>query len=236
MLSSVTDLKRQSEQTVVNHLNAQPVFDIYANVQDRDLGSVKNDIQLIMADEQKKLPLPDTIVVRGQALQMHDAFLNIGIGLIISIVAVYLLMVLNYQSWGDPFVVLCAAAAGLLRHAGEPVHHADDPCRFRRCSAPSWRSASPPRTRSCSSPSPASIARRRDAMPSRRRSPPARPALRPVLMTALAMFVGPAADGDRHRRKGPSRTPRWPARVLGGVAVGTCSTLLFVPSPLHAVA
>ena len=59
MLNSVTTLNRQSEQTVVNHLNAQPVYDIFANVQDRDLGSVNRDIQTILANEQKGLPAPD---------------------------------------------------------------------------------------------------------------------------------------------------------------------------------
>ena len=79
-----------------------------ANVQDRDLGSVNADMKTIVDAAQKSLPVPDTIVIRGQVESMQNAFFNIGIGLMIAIVAVYLLMVLNYQNWGDPFVVLCA--------------------------------------------------------------------------------------------------------------------------------
>ncbi len=227
LLSSVTDLKRQSEQTVVNHLNAQPVFDIYANVQDRDLGSVKNDIQAIMADEQKKLPLPDTIVVRGQVEQMQNAFLNIGIGLIISIVAVYLLMVLNYQSWGDPFVVLCAlplAFCGMLASLFITQTTLSIPSLFGAIMAVGVASANSILL--------VTFAREHreatgcDAFEAAITAGETR--LRPVLMTALAMFVGllPMAIGIG---EGSEQNAALARAVLGGVAVGTCSTLLFVP-------
>ncbi len=227
MLSSVTDLKRQSEQTVVNHLNAQPVFDIFANVQDRDLGSVANDIQTIMADEQKKLPVPDTIVVRGQIQQMHDAFTNIGIGLIISIVAVYLLMVLNYQSWGDPFVVLCAlplAFCGMVGSLFITQTALSIPSLFGAIMAVGVASSNSillvtfarehREATGCSAVEAAIAA--------------GETRLRPVLMTAIAMFVGllPMAIGIG---EGSEQNAALARAVLGGVAVGTCSTLLFVP-------
>jgi multidrug efflux pump subunit AcrB len=121
LFNNVAKLRRQSEQTVVNHVNTQPKYDIFASVQDRDLGSVSRDIETIMQDEQKTLPAPDRVSVLGQIADMHSAFQNIGIGLAIAIIAVYLLMSINYQSWGDPFRGAGGAAAGVLRHRDEPV-------------------------------------------------------------------------------------------------------------------
>ena len=227
MLSSVTDLHRQSEQTVVNHLNAQPVYDIFANVQDRDLGSVKADLQKIMADEQKTLVAPDTISVRGQIQQMQDAFFNIGIGLMISIIAVYLLMVINYQSWGDPFVVLCAlplAFCGIVMSLFITQTTFSIPSLFGAIMSVGIASANSillvtfarehREATGCSA-----IEAAIEAGATR---------LRPVLMTAGAMFVGliPMAIGIG---EGSEQNAALARAVLGGVAVGTCSTLLFVP-------
>src|ERR1700733_13591245 len=108
LLSNVATLKRGSEQTVSNHVNTQPTYDVYAAVQDRDLGGVESDINQIVADQQKQLEPPDRISVRGQIQSKDQAFLHIGIGLVVAMVAVYLLMVINFQTWGDPFVVLAA--------------------------------------------------------------------------------------------------------------------------------
>ena len=80
----------------------------FASVQDRDLGSVAREIDAIVEDEQKNLEAPDKIVVRGQIENMRSAFLRLEIGLGIALIAVYLLMAVNYQSWGDPFVVIAA--------------------------------------------------------------------------------------------------------------------------------
>ena len=135
LFNNVAKLRRQSEQTVVNHLNTQPKYDVFASVQDRDLGSVAADIDKIMQDEQKNLPVPDRISVIGQIADMHSAFTNIGIGLAIAMIAVYLLMAVNFQSWGDPFVVLAGAAAGVLRHRDEPVHNPDHIFDPLACSA-----------------------------------------------------------------------------------------------------
>ncbi|MFC6047007.1 efflux RND transporter permease subunit, partial [Methylobacterium hispanicum] len=108
LLSSVADFRRQGIQTVINHVNTAPTFNVYASVQDSDLGSVAAEIRRIVDDEQKNLPAPDKITVRGQIENMDQAFFRLGIGLSIALVAVYLLMAVNYQSWGDPFVVLLA--------------------------------------------------------------------------------------------------------------------------------
>ena len=108
LLSNVATLKRGSEQTVSSHVNTQPTYDIYAGVQDRDLGGVEADINRIVADQQKQLEAPDHITVRGQIQERDQAFFHIGIGLAVAMVAVYLLMAINYQTWGDPFVVIAA--------------------------------------------------------------------------------------------------------------------------------
>ena len=227
MLSSITEIKRQSEQTVVSHLNAQPVYDILANVQDRDLGSVNADISKIIAQEQKKLPVPDTIVMRGQVEQMQNAFTNIGIGLMISVVAVYLLMVLNYQSWGDPFVVLCAlplAFCGMVMSLFITQTALSIPSLFGAIMAVGVASSNSillvtfarehREATGCSAVEAAIAA--------------GETRLRPVLMTAGAMFVGliPMAIGIG---EGSEQNAALARAVLGGVAVGTCSTLLFVP-------
>ena len=227
MLSSVTELHRQAEQTVVNHLNAQPVYDIFANVQDRDLGSVAKDIETVTAELGKQLPVPDKIVIRGQVEQMHDAFTNIGIGLVISVVAVYLLMVLNYQSWGDPFVVLCAlplAFSGMVMSLFITQTTMSIPSLFGAIMAVGVASANSillvtfarehREATNCTAAEAAIAA--------------GETRLRPVLMTALAMFVGllPMAIGVG---EGSEQNAALARAVLGGVAVGTCATLLFVP-------
>ena len=227
ILSSVTQLHRQSEQTVVNHLNAQPVFDVFGNVQSADLGSVSRSIQRIIADEQKKLPAPDKIVVRGQIEQMHSAFFNIGIGLMISVVAVSLMIVLNYQNWGDPFVVLCAlplAFCGIVMSLFVTQTAFSIPSLFGAIMSVGVASANSillvtfarehREATGCSA-----IEAALEAGTMR---------LRPVLMTAGAMFVGliPMAIGIG---EGSEQNAALARAVLGGVAVGTCSTLLFVP-------
>ncbi|HLN24758.1 MAG TPA: efflux RND transporter permease subunit, partial [Patescibacteria group bacterium] len=108
LLSNVATISRNSEPTVANHTNVQPVYDVYANIQDRDLGGVAKDIAPIVKAESAKLKPGNSIVVRGQISSMNQAFAEIGVGLVFAAVFVYLLMVLNFQTWVDPFVVICA--------------------------------------------------------------------------------------------------------------------------------
>ena len=111
LLSNVATLKRDSVPTNANQTNIQPVYEIYASVQGRDLGSVSNQISKIVADLQKQLSPGNSIQVIGQIQSMNDAFWNLGIGLLFAAVFVYLLMVVNYQNFGDPFVVILALPA-----------------------------------------------------------------------------------------------------------------------------
>jgi multidrug efflux pump subunit AcrB len=111
LLSNVATLKRESVPTNLNQSNIQPVFDIYASVQGRDLGSIASDIGKIVAELQKELKPGNTIRVLGQIQSMRDSFRDLTFGLLFAAVFVYLLMVINYQNFGDPFVVILALPA-----------------------------------------------------------------------------------------------------------------------------
>jgi len=227
LFNNVANLRRQSEQTVVNHVNTQPKYDIFASVQDRDLGSVSRDIETIMQDEQMNLPVPDRISVLGQIADMHSAFQNIGIGLAIAMIAVYLLMSINYQSWGDPFVVLAAlplAFCGIVMSLFVTQTTFSIPSLFGAIMSVGVASANSILL--------VTFAREhRDqtgcsAVEAAIKAGETR--LRPVLMTAAAMFVGliPMALGIG---EGSEQNAALARAVLGGILVGTCSTLLFVP-------
>src|SRR6202042_3798449 len=113
LLSNVATFKRGSVPTNANQTNIQPVYDVFASLQGRDLGSVSADIDKVVADLQKQLKPGNTIQVVGQIQSMNDSFRNLGIGLLFAAVLVYLLMVVNYQTFGDPFVVILALPATL---------------------------------------------------------------------------------------------------------------------------
>ena len=113
LLSNVATFTRGSIPTNANQANIQPVYEVYASTQGRDLGSVSSQISEIVADMQKQLKPGNTIQVIGQIESMNGAFLDLGIGLLFAAVFVYLLMVVNYQNFGDPFVVILALPATL---------------------------------------------------------------------------------------------------------------------------
>jgi multidrug efflux pump subunit AcrB len=113
LLSNVATFARGSIPTNANQANIQPVYDVYTSTQGRDLGSVSSQISKIVADMQKQLKPGNTIQVIGQIESMNAAFLDLGIGLVFAAVFVYLLMVVNYQNFGDPFVVILALPATL---------------------------------------------------------------------------------------------------------------------------
>jgi multidrug efflux pump subunit AcrB len=113
LLSNVATFRRGSIPTNANQANIQPVYEVYASVQDRDLGSIASRISGIVSDLQKQLKPGNTIQVIGQIQSMNGAFINLGIGLLFAAVFVYLLMVVNYQTFGDPFVVILALPATL---------------------------------------------------------------------------------------------------------------------------
>ena len=113
LLSNVATMERRSQMAVVSHYNVQPVFDIYSNVQGRDLGGVASDIDRIVAAARPTLVKGSTIVMRGQVQSMRSSFLGLGVGLAFAILLVYLLMVINFQSWTDPLIIIMALPPAL---------------------------------------------------------------------------------------------------------------------------
>jgi multidrug efflux pump subunit AcrB len=225
LLSNVATLKRDSVPTNLNQTNIQPVYDIYANVQDRDLGSIASDIDKIVAGLQKQLKPGNTIQVVGQIQSMHDSFRDLGIGLLFAAVLVYFLMVVNYQNFGDPFVVILALPAtlcgivtmlfitgttlsvpslmGAIMAVGVASANSILLVTFAREQQLAGRTAFR-----------AAI----DAGATR---------VRPVLMTAAAMIVGmiPMAIGDA----GEEQNAALARAVIGGLLFATPTTLLIVP-------
>jgi len=113
LLSNVAQFSRESVPTNLNQTNIQPAYDVYASVQGRDLGSVSQEISKIAAELQKELKPGNSIEIRGQIQNMHDSFRDLAFGLLFAAVLVYLLMLVNYQNFGDPFVVILALPATL---------------------------------------------------------------------------------------------------------------------------
>ncbi|HEV3021774.1 MAG TPA: efflux RND transporter permease subunit, partial [Pirellulales bacterium] len=108
LLSNVARLERSVTAEGANHVNVQPAYDVYANVQSRDLGSVAVEIDELLAEYRAKLAPGNTIAMRGQVESMESAFVRLGVGLVFAAVLVYLLMVVNFQSWLDPFIIITA--------------------------------------------------------------------------------------------------------------------------------
>jgi multidrug efflux pump subunit AcrB len=110
-------VQRDYTPVIVNHYNVLPVFDVYANVDRRDLGGVGADVRKIMRDEGSHLPRGTSFALRGQVATMESSFFRLALGMIFAVVLVYLLMTVNFQSWLDPFIILTAlpgAMAGIL--------------------------------------------------------------------------------------------------------------------------
>ncbi len=117
LLGNLASFKRDATPIIVDHYNIQPVFDIYADVDQRDLGGVSSEIRKIMDNAQKTLPVGTTLELRGEVKTMHDSFLRLGIGIIFALMLVYMLMAVNFQSWLDPVIILMAipgAFSGIL--------------------------------------------------------------------------------------------------------------------------
>src|SRR5258707_10780943 len=108
MLGNLATITPSYEPMVINHHNVQRVYDVMLNTQATDLGSLEKKVQRVVDAEQKKLPPGNVIELRGQVESMNEAFTRLGIGLAFAAVLVYLLMVVNYQSWLDPFIIICA--------------------------------------------------------------------------------------------------------------------------------
>src|SRR5258707_6060372 len=113
ILDNVTDVTRITSQPIYTHYNVIPVVDVYGGVGGRDLGGALRDIRPIIAQAQKTAPQGVSIVLRGQASTMSSSFLGLGIGMLVAIALIYLLLVVNFQSWLDPFIIFTALIRAL---------------------------------------------------------------------------------------------------------------------------
>src|SRR5256885_449489 len=113
ILSNLASVSRVTSQPIYSHYNIIPVVDVYGGVVNRDLGGVLSDIKPIIAQAEKNLPRGVSIIVRGQALTMSTSFFGLAIGLVMSIALIYLLLVVNFLSWLDPFIILTALTGAL---------------------------------------------------------------------------------------------------------------------------
>jgi multidrug efflux pump subunit AcrB len=227
VLANLATVSPTTTPALVSHYNIQPVVDVYASVQGRDLGGVARDTRRIVSEFEKQLPRGSEIVMRGQVDTMSTSFAGLGFGLVMSIVLVYLLIVVNFQSWLDPFIIIIAlpgALAGivwilLLTHT--------------TLSVPSLTGAV-----MCMGVATAnsilviSFARERmnqglSAWDAALEAGYTR--MRPVVMTALAMIIGMIPMALGLGEGGEQNAPLGRA-VIGGLIFATVATLFFVPA------
>lgn len=227
ILGNLVRIKPAALAAVVNHYNVQPVIDVYASTQGRDLAGVASDTLKIIKEFEGKLPRGSRIVLRGQVETMRSSFLGLGIGLLMAIVLVYLLIVVNFQSWLDPFIII-TALPGALAGIGWMLL-----LTRTRLSVPALTGAV-----MCMGVATAnsilmiSFARERLAagMPALKAAVSAGyTRIRPVLMTALAMILGMIPMALGLGEGGEQNAPLGRA-VIGGLIFATIATLFFVPA------
>ena len=226
VLGAIANITRTASLAVDSHYDIQPVVEIFASTQGRDLGAIASDVRKILDAHAKEAPKGATIVMRGQVQTMNDAFFGLGFGLLAAIVFIYLLIVVNFQSWTDPFVIITALPAALagivwmLFVTGTTL------------SVPALTGAI-----MCMGVATANsvlvVSFARELLDDG--STAVQAALeagfvrcRPVLMTALAMIIGMAPMALGLGEGGEQNAPLGRA-VIGGLIFATVATLFFVP-------
>ncbi len=227
MLGGISDIHREDTNAVVSHYAIQPAFDVYATTQGRDLGAVAGAIQRVLDDTQRDLPPGATVTIRGQVQTMNQAFSGLFFGLAEAVVLIYLLIVVNFHSWSDPFVIITALPAALAGIVWTLF------ATHTTLSVPALTGAI-----MCMGVATAnsilvvSFARERleatgDAVRAAIEAGFTR--FRPVLMTALAMVIGMAPMALGLGEGGEQNAPLGRA-VIGGLIFATVATLFFVPA------
>jgi multidrug efflux pump subunit AcrB len=224
-LSNVATFTRDSQPGSANEANIQPVYEVYASTQGRDLGSIAADIAKITAKFQKQLAPGNTIQVTGQIQSMNEAFRDMSIGLLFAAVFVYLLMVVNYQNFGDPFVVILALPAtfcGIVTMLYITDTTLSVPSLMGAIMAVGVASANSILLVTFAREQQLAGMSAFDAAVSAGHT-----RIRPVLMTATAMIVGmiPMAIGG----PGEEQNAALARAVIGGLLFATPTTLLAVP-------
>ncbi|HEY3595970.1 MAG TPA: efflux RND transporter permease subunit, partial [Paraburkholderia sp.] len=226
LLGTLGTMSRGTQEAVVSHYNVQPVLDIFASAQGRDLGGVAGDVTKLVDRARAQLPPGSSIVIRGQVQSMNESFSGLGFGLVFAVALVYLLMVVNFQSWLDPLIIISGLPASLAGISWMLF------ATHTTLSVPALTG-----TILCIGIATANsilvINTARDLLQGG--AEPLAAALeagfsrfRPVLMTALAMLIGMLPMALGLGDGGEQNAPLGRA-VIGGLAAGTLSTLIFVP-------
>ena len=226
LLSNLAAVRRGVAPEIVNHYNVQPVFDVYANVDRRDLGAVGSAVERIVEDASSKAPRGTTIDLRGQITTMENSFYRLGLGIAFAVILVYLLMAINFQSWLDPFIILMAlpgAMAGIVWMLFLTQTTFSVPSLMGSIMCIGVATAN-------------SILlvvfandQREEGMDSRSAALAAgHTRIRPVIMTATAMIIGMLPMALGFGEGGEQNAPLGRA-VIGGLLLATITTLFVVP-------
>jgi multidrug efflux pump subunit AcrB len=223
LLGGLAQVQRTNSNAVVSHYNVQPVIDIFATPQGRDLGAVAADIQQVVHATAKDLPKGASVALRGQVSTMTSAYQQLYVGLAAAIVLIYLLIVINFQSWIDPFVIVMAlptALAGIVWMLFATGTTLSVPALTGAIMCMGVATANSILV--------ISFARERmeaglDALAAAFEA--GRSRFRPVLMTALAMVIGMLPMAIE-----PGQNAPLGRAVIGGLIFATCATLFLVPT------
>jgi CzcA family heavy metal efflux pump len=226
LLSNVASIEQRRSPAVLSRSDAKPVFDVYASVDGRDLGGVVHDVRAILADHASTLPPTVSVSLRGQAASMDDAYRAMAGGLGFAVVLVYLVLVVNFQSWSAPIVILTAlpaALSGIVWMLYLTGTHFSVPALMGAIMTVGVATANSILVVSFANQARASGLSAREAALAA-----ATTRLRPVFITATAMTLGMVPMALGLGEGGEQNAPLGLA-VIGGLSLATMATLLFVP-------
>jgi CzcA family heavy metal efflux pump len=226
ILSDIATIKRGHEITVINHYNIRRVVDIYGSVQGRDLGATSRDIERVLNNNRKSLPRGSFVTLKGQVETMKSSYIGLIGGLGFSIVLVYLLIVVNFQSWVDPFIIITAlpaALAGIVLFLFLTGTRLSVPALMGAIMCMGVATANSILVVSFAK---QQYEEHHDAIRAAMEAGATR--FRPVLMTALAMIIGMVPMALGMGDGGEQNAPLGRA-VIGGLMCATVATLVFVP-------
>jgi CzcA family heavy metal efflux pump len=227
ILADVASISRSSEEPIIMHYNTRPVLDIYANVQRRDLGAVAKDVESIVGKDRPLLARGNFVIMRGQVETMRSSYLSLIYGLLFSIVLVYLLIVVNFQSWLDPFIIITAlpaAISGIVIFLFITNTTLSVPALMGAIMCMGVATANSILVVSFAKDQ---LEEHGDALRAAVAAGATR--FRPVCMTALAMIIGMVPMALGAGDGGEQNAPLGRA-VIGGLLCATVATLIFVPA------
>jgi multidrug efflux pump subunit AcrB len=226
ILANLAAFRRATGSPIYSHYNVMPVIDVFGGVSGRDLGAVLRDITPLVEQAKKELPKGSFIMLRGQAETMHSSFTGLGIGLVMAVALIYLLLVVNFQSWLDPFIIITAlpgALAGVVWGLYLTLTTLSVPALMGAIMSLGVATANSVLVVTFAR---NNLREGKDALTSAWEAGAGR--LRPVLMTALAMIIGMLPMSLALGEGGEQNAPLGIA-VIGGLVLATVATLFFVP-------